>query len=597
MLDQAKKLALRQDESLMRRVLEEHRVELRGTRCRCPFHEDQHASAGIFRGKDGGMRFGCRVCNLALDVFALRAKLEGRTDADVLREMLGGGNSAKPPEPAKPIFPTMEALLQSIRHRVAGVFPYRLADGALYMTTLRVEPEGQAKYFQGVRPVEGGFVMELPKRPPLWPLYNLPEVLSARSVIVVEGEAKVAGLAAYGFVGTCSVCGAGSAPLTDWSPLAGKVVTIWPDHDEKGGDYGRSVTQILETLEPAPTIFTIDPAAIGMGPKEDVVDFVRARRQAGASREEILRALIEALDTAKPKSAIAELDQRHGAIFDGSYVCIDWPWPVLSDATRALLPGSITVLAGTVGASKSLAVMQAMLHWLREGINVTMYALERRLPDHLQRALAQLSGNAEHTRDEWVRSHPEEVSRDKEQHRAALECFAKHVRTTESLGAETLDQIAGWIESEAKRGVRIIIVDPVTAATRIGRVWEADQRFLRAVEKSANTYGASVLLVSHPEKGAEEPTRTNLAGGACYERFAAVLLTLHSHEEKTSRVRQSLGTAEARYNRTLRIEKAGNSWGQNSKLAYWFDRDSLTIREIGLVMKAPRRQKETPDES
>jgi hypothetical protein len=73
-----------------------------------------------------------------------------------------------------------------------------------------------------------------------------------------------------------------------------------------------------------------------------------------------------------------------------------------------------------------------------------------------------------------------------------------------------------------------------------------------------------------------------------------VLLTLHSHEEKTSRVRQSLGTAEARYNRTLRIEKAGNSWGQNSKLAYWFDRDSLTIREIGLVMKARADRRRLP---
>jgi hypothetical protein len=589
MLDDRKKQSIRQDESLMRRVLEEHKAELHGNRCRCPFHDDQHASAGVFRGKDGGMRFGCRVCNLALDVFGLRAKLEGRTDADVLREMLGG-NHPKPPEPAKPIFSTMEALLESIRHRVAGVFRYLLADGSLYMATLRVEPDGGTKYFQGMRPVDGGFVMELPKRPPLWPLYGLPEVLSARSVVVVEGEAKVAALAEHGFIGTCSACGAGSAPLTDWSALAGKVVTIWPDADEKGQEYAKTVTTILEGLEPAPTIFTIDPAVIGMGPKEDVVDLVRARQEAGAGREEILRALVDVLDTAKPKSAIAELDQRHTAILDGSYKCIDWPWPVLSDATRALLPGSITVLAGTVGASKSLMVLQAMLHWLQEGINVTLFAMERRMPDHLQRALAQLAGSANHTRDEWVAAHPEEVTRDKELHRAELERFANHLRTTESLGAETLDQIAGWIEAEAKRGVRIVMVDPVTAATRVGRPWEADQRFLRAVEKTANTHGASILLVSHPAKGSTEPTRENLAGGACYERFASVLLTLHSHEDRTGRIKESPGTVEDTYNRTLRIEKAGNSWGANTKLAYRFSRDSLTLHELGIVAKDKRKK-------
>ena len=584
MFDHGKRQAIRQDESLMRRVLSEHGTEFRGNRCKCLFHDDQHPSAGIYQAKsDQSWRYGCRVCNLSLDIFALRAKLENRTDADVMREMLG---TVQPkPEPAKPVFATIDDLKRSIPHPIIGVFDYRLADGTVYMTTLRVEPEGRQKYFQGVRPVKGGFVKELPKRPPLWPLYRLPELLKGATVIVAEGEGKANVLAEYGLAGTSSACGAGSAHHTDWTPLTGKIVTIWPDHDDKGDKHARDVTSALESLNPAPRISTVDPAALGLGPKEDVVDFVQALKGNGANSEDILHALLGVIEGAKPKSAIAELDERHLAILDGTYRCIDWPWPVLSDASRAILPGAITVLAGTVGASKSLMALQSMLHWLREGVNVTMFSLEKRKPDHLQRALAQLSGNANHTRDEWVAAHSDEVTRDKEQHRSELENFAHHLRTTESLGAETLDQIADWIEAEAKAGRRIIIVDPVTAATRVGRPYEADQRFLRAVERTANTYGASVLLISHPAKGTTEPTRENLAGGACYERFTSVLLTLHNHEDKTGPVKQSLGTLDESYNRTLRIEKAGNSWGANTKLAFQFDKTSLTLGEVGVIAK------------
>jgi len=594
MLNDSAKQAIRQDESLMRRILSEHGVQFRGNRCKCLFHDDQHPSAGIYRSKrDGSIRYGCRVCNLSLDIFAVRAKLENRSDADVMREMLGGAsrNKGGRKREAPPVFATMEDLTQSIPHPVAGVYDYLLADGTLYMSTLRVEPTGRDKYFQGVRPVTGGFVKELPGKPPLWPLYRLPELLNAGNVVVTEGERKADVLAEYGFVATSSACGSGSARCTDWRPLAGKAVTLWPDNDEKGAEHMRRVTGILEGLHPVPRIAIIDPVSLGLGAKEDAVDFVGALKNAGATSEDILRQLVETLDAAKPKSAIAELDERHKAIVSGVYRCIDFPWPVLSDASRAVLPGAITVLAGTVGASKSFMVLQAVLHWLRNGVNVVLFCLEKRKPDHLQRALAQLSGNANHTRDEWIATHPDEVAADTERHRMELERFAHHLRTTESLGAETLDQIAEWIEGEAKAGRRIIIVDPITAATRVGRPWEADQRFLKAAEKSANSYGCSVVLVSHPEKGTAEPTRENLAGGACYERFSSVILTLHNHDDKTDPIKQALGTLEETYNRTLRIEKAGNSWGANNKLAFRFNKESLTLSELGIVMKKPKERR------
>ncbi len=87
------------------------------------------------------------------------------------------------------------------------------------------------------------------KRPaaPL-PLFGLDQ-LAARPdapVIVCEGE-KAADAAATLFpdhVAITSCGGSNSAGKADWSPLADRAVTIWPDHDDAGTDYARAVTRL-----------------------------------------------------------------------------------------------------------------------------------------------------------------------------------------------------------------------------------------------------------------------------------------------------------------------------------------------------------------
>jgi putative DNA primase/helicase len=67
------------------------------------------------------------------------------------------------------------------------------------------------------------------------PLYHLPELLAAPDlpVLVVEGE-KCADIAVPGWVLVSWSSGASSVDKTDWSPLIGRSVTIWPDNDEPG---------------------------------------------------------------------------------------------------------------------------------------------------------------------------------------------------------------------------------------------------------------------------------------------------------------------------------------------------------------------------
>ena len=87
------------------------------------------------------------------------------------------------------------------------------------------------------------------KSPDPRPLYNIPGITSAKKIILVEGEKSADSLIAYGFTATTAMFGA-NAPInkTDWSPLLGKEVIIWPDNDEAGLEYGKKVATHLSKV-------------------------------------------------------------------------------------------------------------------------------------------------------------------------------------------------------------------------------------------------------------------------------------------------------------------------------------------------------------
>jgi uncharacterized protein (DUF927 family) len=90
------------------------------------------------------------------------------------------------------------------------------------------------------------------------PLYRLPDLAEnpKSPVVIVEGE-KAADAAAAIFpqsIVTTSSGGAGAAAKTDWKPLAGRRVLIWPDHDEPGRKYAEQIAAILAPLDCAVSI-------------------------------------------------------------------------------------------------------------------------------------------------------------------------------------------------------------------------------------------------------------------------------------------------------------------------------------------------------
>ncbi|WP_392337179.1 hypothetical protein [Loktanella salsilacus] len=80
------------------------------------------------------------------------------------------------------------------------------------------------------------------------PLYRLPELQAAnldRPIIVTEGEKCADALTTLGFIATTTFGGSNAARKTDLTPLTGRRVIVWPDHDEPGQKYA---AQIADTL-------------------------------------------------------------------------------------------------------------------------------------------------------------------------------------------------------------------------------------------------------------------------------------------------------------------------------------------------------------
>lgn len=80
------------------------------------------------------------------------------------------------------------------------------------------------------------------------PLYNLPNIASAPEIVIVEGEKAADALIAQNIDATTAM-GGSNAPLekTDWTPLRGRKVLIWPDNDDTGKAYAARLKEHLES--------------------------------------------------------------------------------------------------------------------------------------------------------------------------------------------------------------------------------------------------------------------------------------------------------------------------------------------------------------
>jgi len=123
---------------------------------------------------------------------------------------------------------------------VTAKWDYHDEDGRLIACVYRYDPPGRKQF----RPWD--VQNRRLKAPEPRPLYNRPGIKAADQVVLVEGEKAAQALIDAGISATTAMNGA-KAPVekTDWSPLDGKRVLIWPDKDGPGWQYAMAAGQAV----------------------------------------------------------------------------------------------------------------------------------------------------------------------------------------------------------------------------------------------------------------------------------------------------------------------------------------------------------------
>ena len=166
--------------------------------------------------------------------------------------------------------------VDSYRHPKLGkpsrLWPYRYADGELAGYVARWDVPGGGKEIRPLVLEDGRWRQ---KGIPIFrPLYNLQALWERPDapVLVVEGEktSDAARELFSSYVPTTSMGGANAARLSDWAPLKGREVVVWPDNDPDGQRYARKVAALVQKSGASAARIVQLPE--GMPPNWDLAD-------------------------------------------------------------------------------------------------------------------------------------------------------------------------------------------------------------------------------------------------------------------------------------------------------------------------------------
>ena len=181
------------------------------------------------------------------------------------------------------------------------------------------------------------------------PLYNLQQVATARTVVLVEGEKCADALIGLGVVATTAMNGA-KAPIdkTDWTPLKAKEVLIWPDLDAAGWDYAQNAARACALVGATSVAILVPPP--DKRSKWDAADGVAEGFDCAAFIAQGERQAIKLPTTRLPWFTLAQL------LDDDSPVPADLIGP------RVLTPGGLAVLGGAPKVGKSDFLLAFLAH-------------------------------------------------------------------------------------------------------------------------------------------------------------------------------------------------------------------------------------------
>jgi len=302
-------------------------------------------------------------------------------------------------------------------------------------------------------------------------------------------------------------------------------------------------------------------------------------------------------------SGAQELSRHMSGVVSGEQKAIHWPWECITKLTRSLKPGSVTVLAGAPGASKSFSILQCLHYWSQayrewgtdyeiggyeDPVSCHLLALEGEKHDHLRRYLAYLEGNSCYLDDDWVGRNEQQVHEAQERHLGSISTMANCITCTCGLGQTTHDDVINFLDHTAQWN-RIVVVDPITASYAGERQWTGDQKLINKSKNIAADRKASIIFVTHPSKLGTTPDMSSVAGGAAYQQFTDCMLWLKSfHPPKEMSVRTACGTLPTELNRAIYVLKARHGPGAGYAVGFNFN-ERLSMAERGVIRKEEKK--------
>lgn len=573
--------------------LEQAGAVFKGSAIGCPFHDDHNPSGGVFEGKDGIWRFKCHSCGAGGDVFDIESLRTGQPLSEILHKAQGkqptpppAVKTARPDTHSAPMkFDSLGAIYSVLAAKYAGQLEsvHKYSDS---FSMIRWRGANGKKEMRPVVCTEAGYFLRFSEHRIL---YRLDTLAGAETIIITEGEGKADMLAEYGFTTTTSAGGSQAAAKTDWGPLAGNNCIIWPDADAAGTKYRNDVQRILEGLNPPARVRVIDPSDLDLADGEDSADYIRQLKAAGFDDLHIKQTLLDVFTKAKSTGPGQDIRQEFSEIAAGRREPVELGFSTL-DAAMQFLPGTLNYIAGSAGSSKSLLVLQLARLWHEKGIKTAIFELEKDRTFHLRRALAQESEIALLTNNRWIQTNSDIALTAAAEHCDFLDSFGRLIFTEPQKVIYQKD-VCEWVQRRADAGCRIVCIDPATKAQRTAEPWIADFEFVNDLQRIATLTRIVIFMVLHPQKGQiTQPELGLIAGGAAYERFGDNCFWLESHDPKRSVVRFSTGTTEVEHNRTIWILKSRDGSGDGHRIAFQFDKDTLTLRDIGKIEKTKTKK-------
>lgn len=491
----------------------------------CPAHEDRTPSLSINECSDGTVLVKCHAgCDTTSILTALSMKV-----VDLFAAKSGRPRTITTAKPIQTFSSLMEAveILERSKGKSSGLWIYRDVEGEPTGAVVRWDTR-KGKVIRPVALIEGSWRLEAMPCPR--PVYRLPEVCKSDQVIICEGEKCADAANALGFVATTSAGGSNAARMTDWKPLAGKQVWIFPDNDSAGRAYAQTVANLCRTAGSQEIRLVELPS---LPPKGDIVDWIAAHGADATpdSLREQLEAFGRAATTWNP-SMIASSSNKSKSCARPVIVTMS---QVMPQTVRWLWPGRIplgcvSLLIGRPGAGKSFLTCE-MAATISRGAEWPAGTGRAPLGDILLICAEDDPGYTIRPRLDACGADPARVH--------MLTGVSITTQDQEKIVAFTLTNVDIVREAlEQNPNVKLIVIDPIGSYLGGGVDAHRDNEVrsvLSPLAEIASEFGVAVLLVCHTRKAEAIHADDTVLGSRAFTGLARSVIHLNHDKEDRNR--------------------------------------------------------------